>query len=219
MDKRVPITFYLALFAILCSGIVAKLLTADIEWRSDVAAAWVQAVGSIIAIFASTAVAIFAPLYLRDVEAKGAALHAFRNSVNAGAMVIGAWKALRMIYEQRKMNAGTSSTMGSQIAAFHTILAEIPRHLLGPDALLAIGLFESHAVTLTEAIPHMLASQDDPNSDALPFDELEAHLEERLIAFDGMGPVKIGGVWIVDYVDPERRRSAYAEQPDPDPAG
>lgn len=214
MDGRGYIGFLAGLAAILCGGIVAQVLTSNAPWRSEVAAAWVQAAGSIVAIIASTGIALYAPLHLREVEAKAATLQAYKNSISAGAMVLGAWKAIRLIYEEKRIDDGTPVTMGAQIASLQAILAEVPRRLLGPDALLAIGVFESHAAMLIAAIPHLQISQNDPTAAPLPFDELEANLSDRLASFDTMGAVKIGGVWHVDYLNAAVRDVAYREEPE-----
>jgi hypothetical protein len=186
-----------------------NLLTAMDDHEGQ--AAWAGAIGTILAILASTGIALLVPLHLRNLEGRDIARKAHKNAINVGVLLRGHWGALREMYETKTINDGTPVLMSAQLGGVRAVLAEIPRYLLGPDAMLSVGTFEASIATLEHVIPRLRERQADADAadEEPPWTEIDDHLAEKTKVFETMDAVKIAGIWHVDYRTKAERSRIY----------
>jgi hypothetical protein len=169
-------------------------------------AAWVQAIGSILAILASGAFAVLAPIWSRDVEAREIALKAGKNIVVAGNLAITSWKSLELILKNSQFNIGTRSLLSGDVLGIRSVLAEAPRACLGPNALIVASAFQQSLSVFERIIAniademeqHGLVAGWQGRAHAIPFNEIVADLEVKCTIASKLIPTRIAGMWHID---------------------
>jgi hypothetical protein len=179
----------------------------DLACRMDAhegQAAWVQAVGSIAAILASSAFAIWVPLRMRDLEGRDLARRSLNNLIFVAGALESIWRSMKTTVEKSQYSSGARALLESQMAGVRALLSEVHRHTLGPDALLALGMFEMQFPAIESAlsaIERALALGEAPQ---LAFDEGAARVRSKLMVLSDLDAVRKDGVWRVNCSVPHR---------------
>lgn len=159
--------------------------------------AWVQAVGSIVAILVSVAIAVWVPIHARSAEGKDAADRALLSLVAASRLEIAAWRGLDIILSRKKFRPYTAAFVRAQITQVRSLLAAAPIHCLGSAANAAVNhlsLQAAHLELLVSGLPEGASGDDARVAIRAAIQELS----EELTELESMRLVKVHGHWIAD---------------------
>lgn len=166
-------------------------------------AGWAQAVGAVLAILFSSLFAVFAPLYLRDVEGRTTADRAIKNMILSCDLILDLSEMLRATHERGAAAAGTSVLVGTQVASIRGLLGEAPRSALGPTAILVTHALYANLFVIESAFAALEQGDRLASQIHISHEELRTDTAARREQAEGLRPMKYSGIW---HADAERRR-------------
>lgn len=168
-----------------------------IDWEST--AAWAQAFGAIFAILISTAVAIYVPLRMRDIEERGSVQRAINNLIISIGLTRATWIGLKQIIDGSGFAEHTPRVIGGEVHAARGSLAEVPRNMCLGSAFSAVSQVQAKLLLLEEMCAAMLSAggQWRTTADSIDFNGIAAELSEVSADLAYANPRKIGGHWMI----------------------
>jgi len=162
----------------------------EIDWP-----AWVQAIGSIIAILFSTALAICVPLHIRRLDQRDEAGRALRTVESVGLLEVSLVKTLT---NREAVGAGgtpLAKLVSTQAAQISARLGAVAVDNLGPEGTAALAVFESVASILAHVVEVASAAPEPLELPLALLSQINQQVESHLANLDGLVLFKDRGVW------------------------
>jgi hypothetical protein len=164
-------------------------------------AAWAQAVGSVLAILASGAFAIWVPHHIRTVEDRARCLRAKRAARASLEILTGTFVAVQRAIEDGTVTDGTIKLAEVHARQVRMLIDQIPRHVLGRTAIVHIAEIDSKSIILDMMLRAGNRVVNHGEKWDLHFDVALADLEACDAIFSRMIPRRFDGDWVVELPD------------------
>lgn len=170
---------------------------ADCAFDSGATAAWMQAIGSVLAILVSAAFAIVVPHYVRDLEEKAAAQRALLSCIYLVDLISSSFESLHRLLESNSFHERSRDIFDGERALTERALEQIELSRLGPNALNVLRRADGFKIVLAAMVDIAANSgfEEDPLANIAG---VQADLHELADELSPMFPMKLRGHWIGD---------------------
>lgn len=160
-------------------------------------ASWVQAIGSIVAILVSAAIAVAVPAVMRFYEERDLTNRALMGAQAVTHLAISACDSLVAAIERNYVVDGTDELYLGEIAEIAAVAAQVDRTRLGPNALMDLQIALGKANALRLIVKSLNVSK--PNDHwAKAASAHSAALDEILTSLGDMRAIRLQGLWLAD---------------------
>jgi hypothetical protein len=166
-----------------------------VEWSDT--ASWVQAIGSILAIGASSFFAIWVPLRMRDLAGRDEVQRAINNSIILCGICQSAWTTFLSILQEKAWGPRSAEIIRQHVATGRTVAAQVPHSMMLGEAYYAVTSCTSSIHNLEIALDTLAGNEALGDRAEVAFGDAVEDLKKVEGMLRVMEPKKVAGHWMM----------------------